>query len=221
MKEEVIGSRRLLVYELSQEETLDSVLLGMMEHNAIQGLLAVTFLQKDEQQILKYDRSGMTALADFLEQVQDGIWLVSFFTELAGILFRAEEYMIPESSFLFGLDTVFITPKGNAGLVCLPLEEGQEETFRQFCSRVLKTSSAAKSLGQGLLAQLHAYLSSETFSIQEFLRLLDQIELQSAISMTKTVPKQRGPVVLGKRQGWEETASNGKGQRLPVPKIIG
>ena len=64
MKEEIIGSRRFLIYQLSPGEVIHPVVLRMMEHNAIQGLLPVTFLQKDQQQILRYDCSGMTALTE-------------------------------------------------------------------------------------------------------------------------------------------------------------
>lgn len=203
MKEEIIGSRRFLIYQLSPGEVIHPVVLRMMEHNAIQGLLPVTFLQKDQQQILRYDCSGMTALTEDDKQWQDGIFLVSLFTDLAGILLEAEAYMIRESFFLFGTDTVFITPKGKAALVCLPLEGGQSITFRQFCSGMLERLAAAGSLGGGLAGRIEAYLSGDAFCTQEFLRLLDQAELQSAICAPKAAVQQPEPIVLGKKERTE------------------
>lgn len=224
MKEEIIGSRRFLVYELAPQEAVNPVILRMMEHNAMPGLLPVTFLQKDQRQILLYDCSGLTALEDCLGQVQDGIWLVSLFTDLAGILLEAEEYMIKEPDFLFGTDTVFLTPKGKAAVVCLPLEDGQNASFRQFCRGMLTQPAAAGSLGRGLQEQIEAYLSRATFSAQEFSQLLAQLELRSAVSVPEAAAEQRKSIVLGKREragkketekkltGKKETGRKGTGQ---------
>ncbi len=52
------GVNTNLVYEVKEKETVDSVILGMMENNRITGLLSMTYTQMDTKKYLKYYFQG-------------------------------------------------------------------------------------------------------------------------------------------------------------------
>lgn len=225
MREETIGNRRFFVYELTAEEVLDSVVLGMLENNPMEGLVPVTFLRKDEQRILRYDITGMTEWAEFANDMQDGMKLAFFLKSMADTLLEAEEYMIEEDAFLFDLRYVMIGEGGAAKLICLPVEnqKGMEKSpaFCQFCSVIVEQPAVAASLSSGVKAQLLASLTEETFSIREFSRMLDQMELQSAVYRPRSaVQQQSGPVVFGKRERVKKEKAVQKVSRQTEPKKI-
>ena len=216
---EKTDQRIFLVYTLTEEEVLDPVILGMMENNTIQGLLSVSSIQKDEQQILKYDISGMSLLTDFLNRNRDGIKLVLLLKDLSDILIRAKEYMIEDTAFLFGLHSVFISRDGKGRLLCLPVENRKGVTFQQFCSCLMNQPDIAGRLGRSIFTQINTCLQSRSFSLKDFSVLLDRLELQSAVSEPalrtagqKASQKTHGPIVLGQKALQKTAAQNRSGQ---------
>lgn len=206
IKVETIDRHKLLVYTLETEEILDSFILGMMENNRIPGLLPVHYLQKDEQQVLKYDISRTVLLSDFLTYDTDGMKLVLILKDLADILLEANEYMIEETAFLFGLYSVFVARDGKGRLICLPVENRKGMTFRQFCLRLMELPSMAGRYSHGALSHVYAYLNTGEFSIREFSIMLDKLELQSAVISPVKHPKDKvvlrkktTPIVLGEK----------------------
>lgn len=207
LKKEIIENHEFFVYTLMPGERLDTVTLGMMENNAIHGLLPVRFLQKDEHQILRYDISGTTVLADFLEQDENGLKLLLLLKGMADDLLGAKEYMIEDTSFLLGLDSVFVGEDGTGRLVCLPVENRDVTGFYQFCLELVHQPAVARHMAYGPLSQVKSYLQKEfpmkEFSIREFSMMLDKIELRSAMQPDQkkgAVKKQGEPIILGKKE---------------------
>lgn len=213
VKVENIEKHKFLVYTLTSEETLDSVILGMMENNTIQGLLPVHFLQKDDQKILRYDISKTVILSEFLQYDTDGMKLVLILKDMADILLEAREYLIEETAFLFGIHSVFVGKDGKGRLICLPIDNRAGITFRQFCLQLLNLPVIAGRRSRGSLSQVYAYLNSRAFSIRDFSAMLDKLELKSAVTPsekhskeTAVLPKTAAPVVLGKKDRiWKNT----------------
>lgn len=206
VKVENIEKHKFLVYTLDQEEILDPVILGMMQNNTIRGLLPLRFLQKDDQQILNYDISKTIILSEFIKCDSDGMKLVLILKDLADILLGAREYMIEETAFLFGLHSVFVGSDGKGRLICLPVENRDGMTFRQFCFQLLRLPVMAGRCSKGALSQVYAYLNSKTFSVRDFSAMLDKLELRSAVTSFEKSPKETavlqkssGPVILGKK----------------------
>ncbi len=189
-----IANRTFFTYTLSPDEVLDQATLGMLENNIICGLLPVHFLQKDDQRILKYDITQMLAFADFLQGDRDGMKLVLAFKSMADAILDAQEYMIEERSFLFGMDTVYIGQDGTGQLVCLPVEKKQGEGFAQFCMQTVQQQAVARHLKNGPLASIYTYLCGKAFSVKEFSSLLGQVELQSAIAPGQSAKQGSQPV---------------------------
>lgn len=203
MKQENIGGRTFLVYTLPPAEILDTVTLGMMEHNSIQGLLPLAFLQKDEQQILKYDTSGTAVLEDYLEN-RNGLEFVSILKNMADILNEADEYMIGEEFFLFETQSVFVGKDGGVQMICLPVRDKKGKSFQQFCMEMTVHPAVSRGPGYEALVQVKDYLAGEKsfkkeFSAKEFSLVLDKIELRTAVSPA-ALKRKPEPVVFGKRK---------------------
>ena len=62
------GVNTNLVYEVKEKETVDSVILGMMENNRINGLLSMTYTQMDTKKYLKYNITSKVTIEQFFER---------------------------------------------------------------------------------------------------------------------------------------------------------
>ena len=60
------GANTYMVYEISKEEEVDSLSLGMLLNNKIRGLAPVIYGQMDEVQCLRYNISSKTSLSQYL-----------------------------------------------------------------------------------------------------------------------------------------------------------
>ena len=60
------GSEALLVYQLGQEEEIDSLAKGMLENNEISGIIRPFFTQRNADRFLKYEVTSRIPLNEYL-----------------------------------------------------------------------------------------------------------------------------------------------------------
>ena len=61
------GSDINLVYEIGENEQLDSFAKGMLENNDIEGVIKPAFMQKDAQQFVKYNVTSRLPLSEYFQ----------------------------------------------------------------------------------------------------------------------------------------------------------
>ena len=62
---EINGENTYLIYEIAVNESLDTVIVGMMEHNKITGILPMTTVQLNQTKYLKYDITSKVKMSEF------------------------------------------------------------------------------------------------------------------------------------------------------------
>jgi hypothetical protein len=102
------GSNSYLVYQLKDTDRIDSLSLGMVTHNQIEGLLPMIYQQQDENQYLKYNISSRLSLRQFYFDTVNRKQLLGVVSGITNTLLRAEEYMIDPDSLLLNTDYIFV-----------------------------------------------------------------------------------------------------------------
>ena len=91
---EINGANTYLIYKVGADEKIDTVIIGMMEHNSIQGLLPVSILQMNQLKSLRYDISSKVNLVDIFANTVKKEAFIKILLGIMNTLICAEDYMI-------------------------------------------------------------------------------------------------------------------------------
>src|SRR5665647_2251227 len=94
------GSSSFLTYQLSDAEQIDTFTLNMITCNRMNGILPVSFFQRDDNRFLNFNISSRTTLKSFLSGQVSGQRLLNVFFSIADTLVSSEEYMIDSQTFI-------------------------------------------------------------------------------------------------------------------------
>lgn len=178
------GSNSYLVYQLKETDRIDSLSLGMVTHNQIDGLLPMIYQQKDEDQYLKYNISSRISLRQFFADTVNRKQLLGVIDSMTGALLRAEEYMINPHTLLLETDYIFVDVSScRAYMICLPLidihsEAGVEinEKMSLFLKDIIFRTQFDQSEDLGYVAHIISFMNRpQAFSLPEFKDFLQQL----------------------------------------------
>lgn len=123
------GSGAYLVYELNENEELDTMSLGMLSNNKIPGLIPLLFTRMNYTQYIKYNVSSKISVKQFFMGTVNKKQLLGVFRGIAEAVISAEEFMINPANII--LDTEFIfsdVSSCETVLVCLPVKGAVKRT---------------------------------------------------------------------------------------------
>ncbi|MDR1299203.1 MAG: FHA domain-containing protein [Oscillospiraceae bacterium] len=119
---ETRGENTFLSYRVGPDEALDSVSLGMLTNNKIDGLAAMHYTQSDGDVFLKYNVTSKIAVKDFLAGEVNRRRLLGVFAGVADSAASAEEFMLDSSLFILEPEYVFVdVTTFQTSVVCLPV----------------------------------------------------------------------------------------------------
>ena len=122
------GTNTYLVYELSNNDEIDSMSLGMLTNNTIPGLAAASFTQMDTTKYIKYNVSAKVSAEQLFSGTVNKKRLVGVFSGVVDAMLSAEEYMIDTSSILLDLGYIFADVSTcETVVVCLPVMNGEHK----------------------------------------------------------------------------------------------
>ena len=101
-----------LVYEIGENDVIDSMSLGMLTNNRISGLIPAVFTQMDSTRYIKYNISSKVSVKQFFEGQVNKRRLIGVFNGIVDAMLSAEDYMIDTSK-------IPATPITNTNLFCL------------------------------------------------------------------------------------------------------
>lgn len=182
------GSNSYLVYQLKDTDRIDSLSLGMVTHNQIEGLLPMIYQQQDENQYLKYNISSRLSLRQFYFDTVNRKQLLGVVSGITNTLLRAEEYMIDPDSLLLNTDYIFVDVSScTPYMVCLPLMEPASgiatngrpadinEKMSAFLKDVIFHTQFDQSEDLGYVAQIISFVNRpQPFSLPDFKVFLQQ-----------------------------------------------
>ena len=184
---ETQGNITFLVYELSRDEGLEPMTMGMMENNRIEGIIPAVYTQMDERRLLKYNVSARVSLKQYFSGSVAKRQMLGILSSLVSAFLAAEEYMLEPKFFELNPEWIFVDVSHvKAGMICLPLErEEEEEQVRldEFFKHLVFGVRFDTAEDSGYVAKLISFLNGgRTFSLQELQKLLKELMKEDSIS---------------------------------------
>lgn len=117
------GVNSYLLYELTEDDQLDTVSLTMLTHNHIDGVVSMQYRQMDSSKQLLFDVSGKASVSDLLQSILNPMALLHVLRGIAVGLISAEEYRLLEQSLVVTQECIFVDLKSfETSILCLPLK---------------------------------------------------------------------------------------------------
>ena len=124
------GHITYLSYSVSQNEIIDTMCLGMITNNRINGLAACVYTQSNMEKYIKYNVSAKIPVNQFFSGAVSKKRLLTVFDGIAAAMIAAEDYMIAIESLVLDLNYIFIDVSTcEVSLICLPVQRENAEPF--------------------------------------------------------------------------------------------
>ena len=173
------GANTYLVYEMREEDNIDTLCLGMITNNKIHGIAPVLFTQMNDKKYLKYNITSKVSLKELLTKTINREKTLTVFSSIVSALLLAEEYMIEPSSFVFDLNYIFAdVSTWETVMICLPIINNEDRLtdLSTFFKNVVFSMKFDQSENCDYVAKIISHLnSSPVLSLQNFKRLMDEL----------------------------------------------
>lgn len=173
------GTNTYLVYEISAEDELDSMSLGMLTNNKIPGIAEATFLQVDTTKYIKFNVTAKVSVSQLFSGPVNKKRLVGVFSGIIDAMLSAEDYMLDVDSILLDLDYIFAdVTTCKAVLVCLPVMnmERKNPELGVFFKNIMFNTQFDQTENCDHVAQIINYLNvNPVLSLSDFKALLDDM----------------------------------------------
>lgn len=193
---DIQGSNTYLVYQIKPQDEIDTVGLGMIINNKIEGIVPTIYNQMDREKFLKYNISAKVELKQFFYETVNREQLLCVFASILEGLVEAEDYMLERETLLLHPDYIFVdVSTGRAALVCIPIIEQQEEqkSLENFFKEIMFSVQFNQEENGDYIAKIIGYLNrTKQISVPDFLHLIKT--LQDPVPKTQPVSQPK-PVI--------------------------
>ncbi len=178
------GINTYLVYEIAENDIVDSLSLGMLTNNKIHGLAQTLFTQMDAKKFIKYNVSAKVSVAQFFSGAVNKKRLLGVFSGITNAMLSAEDYMIDPSSIILDMNYIFTDVSTcETDLICLPISEASTEKvdLGLFFRNIMFSTQFDQTENCDHVAKIINYLNgTPMFSLVDFKKILDEIEEQKS-----------------------------------------
>lgn len=173
------GTNTYLVYCVQENDVVDTMSLGMLTNNKIDGLIQTVYTQMDEKKLIKYNVSSKVSVKQFFSGPVNKKRLVGVFSGIVNAMIASEEYMIDPNCILLDMDYIFTDVSTcETNLVCLPIvnERADSVNLGAMFKNIVFNTQFDQTESCDYVAKLINYLnSSPVFNLEEFRAILDEI----------------------------------------------
>jgi hypothetical protein len=188
------GTNTYLVYTMDENETVDTMSLGMLTNNKIHGLAPALYTQMDATRYIKYNISAKISVQQYFTGQINKRRLIGVFSGIANAIIAAEDYMIDMNSMVFDLNYIFVDVSTNeTELICLPIVEQSLQSFDvgTFFKNIVFSSQFDPTENCDYVTKIINFLnSSPAFSVYEFKKMLDELTEQQSVQQPQPVVQQ-------------------------------
>lgn len=174
------GTNTYLVYEISNEDIVDSMSFGMLTNNKIPGLAQTFFTQIDNKKLIRYNVSSRVSVAQFFRGVVNKKRLLGVFSGIVDAMLAVEDYMIDVNSIVLDLEYIYTDVSScETVLICLPIENPKisNPELGMFFKQIMFSTQFDQTEKCDHVAKIINYLnSSPVFYLNDFKKLLDEIK---------------------------------------------
>ncbi|MBE5927098.1 MAG: FHA domain-containing protein [Lachnospiraceae bacterium] len=171
------GANVNLVYSLKKTDVVDTVALGMMQNNRIDGLIPMLYTQVDADKLLKYNITSKITMQQLFERSVTKNRLVKCFLNIIQALDNAEEYMIDINTLLIETKNIYVNVSSlDTELLCLPIrDESKSVNLEMFFKNIIFSVQFDQSENCDYVAKIISYLNSGSFSLNDFKDVLFEL----------------------------------------------
>lgn len=196
------GTNTYLVYEIQEEDFVDSMSLGMLTNNKIRGLAQTVFMQMDNKRFIKFNISSKVSVEEFFERTVSKKRLLGVFTGIVNAMLAAEDYMLDPATILLDKKYIYTDVSScETDLICLPVfdMEAKNQDLGQFFRNIMFSVQFNQSENCDYIAKIINYLNgTPMFSLSDFQKLLEglvQEKIQPVVTRETVPQKQVQPSV--------------------------
>ncbi len=206
---ETQGTNTYLVYNVGEDELVDSMSLGMITNNKIPGLAPTIFTQLDTSKFVKFNVSAKISVNQFFSGPVNKKRLLGVFQGIVDAMLSAEDYMIDPNSIMLDLNYIFADVSTcETVLVCLPIVKDSLDKpvdLGTFFKNIMFGTQFDQTENCDHVAKIMNYLNSApVFSLSVFKEVLESISGDFApvatpvqavpVAQPVTAPVQAAPV---------------------------
>lgn len=173
------GTNTYLVYEIKQNDVVDTMSLGMLTNNKIPGITPALFTQMDSEKFIKYNVTAKISAKEIFMGSVNKKRLLGVLTGIVNAISSAEEYMIDTSTLVLDMEYIYSdVTTCETILICLPVESEEKEQvdFGTFFKNIVFSTRYDQTENCDYVAKLINYLNgTPVFSLVEFKTILDEL----------------------------------------------
>lgn len=215
------GTNTYLVYQFQPEDEIDTVSIGMVSNNSINGVAPIVITQMDTDKFVKFNISAMIGLDQFFGGTVNRKRLIDVFSNICDTLCEAEEYMIDANAFLLSLDRIYVDVSTNrTALLCFPVLNNREQLdIKMFFKEIMFGTKFDDSEDCSYVAKIVNYLnSSQAFDLLDFKRQLEEVgKQQEAVKVTTKPVVQNVPAAKPAVQSVQPSVAVQSSEPVPPP----
>ncbi len=191
---ENIGTNTYLVYAVSSDESIDTLSLGMLTNNRINGLAVTQFTQMDSQRFIKYNVSAHVSVKQFFTGLVNKKRLIGVFRGIVDAMLSAEDYMIDTSSLLMDPEYIFTDVSTcETVMICLPIVGDNKGTYDlgTFLKNIIYSAQFDPTENCDYVAKIINYLNSNSVVVlDDFKNLLLGIDGKLSVNAQQAISAQ-------------------------------
>lgn len=173
------GSKSYLVYHFNSAEEIDSVGLGMITNNRINGLAQAVFMQLDSERLVKYDITAKVSAKQIFCGVVDKKIVLGVLNGIVDAFLAGDDYMIDPANILFDMDYIYVNVStGETFLIYLPVNNQKNgNNLENIIKSILFNSQFNQDENCDYVAKIINYVnSSQKLNLREFQELLRYVD---------------------------------------------
>lgn len=213
------GANTYLVYKISEQDIVDTMSLGMLTNNKIQGLAETMFMQMDDKKFIKFNVSSKVSVSQFFSGPVNKKRLQGVFSGIVDAMLSAEDYMIDINTIIMDLDYIFTDVSTcETVLVCLPVVQtvkNENIDLGIFFKNIMFTTQFDQTENCDYVAKIINYLNSTpVFSLNDFKKILESVGSVNNVNILKQTVQQpvsgKTPAISGKSSVTDSKVTKGQ-----------
>lgn len=180
---EIQGATSFLVYKKKEQDVLDSVTIGMIANNKIEGV--IPFMQQliDQDVYFKYNVSSFNSLKDYFSGVVSKKRFLTVLKSLVKSYALVEEYMIDYSAVVLDSEYVFVDPRtAEAQIVLVPYKSNLTMNIVDYLRLLLCSVHYDETEDRSYIASILSFLNTnQFFDVLEFQKFVEEMLADNSV----------------------------------------
>lgn len=198
------GEDLTLTYRVKEDELIDSVILGMLKNNSINGIVPVEYQQIDENRQLVFKPSLDRTVSYYLSKDKNHemllqMFLLKVFEKYVGVLDKLKEYLLPPAAVVLDDEYMYTNQEGELEIICVPIETMHNITDKECMLMLLehwKQKYGRKY--QGICQVIQKWITVDHLSSHELLFEIQKKEMEWKEGKQSAKRQEHdGPIFLG------------------------